>query len=451
MVSTRSASKRPSSDDADSTTAPKRARKAKKKPSTRPLLDLPFEIRHLILRELLWQKDPLDFNAGLATREVIDMLEYDDRYLLQTSPPSQQLHPNILRTCKQMYTEAVDVLYSNTINCRIGLPGCSGNTEEYPTILSEKYIFHSNVTLPIAVTQKMCRLRIQLFAHHHWAERRPSAERIEEGLRKLAHVFQTHQPAWKYITIQMIHINKWFRLAPECDDPKINALFETSLRPLRFIRSRSSVTVTGVSKSLASKLRNLMLSTEPFVDLEMAMDSLSSYCIGSSRHMRHDDERLNQLSRDISRLIDKGGEASDAGDIDLFMRLRRCVLALVKDFQSRLESKVFEHDLPPTRNGATSPRPTLNDADAADVTDLLNTPCKDALFPGYDPSILHKTEEDGTDSEEEDEEEEDYDYNDGAWDIFSDSEGINDSSMLGEDEEEDGDYPAFMHGFLPPP
>jgi hypothetical protein len=404
------------------------------------------------LRELLWQKEPLDFNHGLATREKTGLLHPDDRYLLQTSPPSQKLHPSILRTCKQMYTEAVDVLYSNTINCRIRLPRCSGNTEENLTILSEKYILGSNVTLPVAVTQKMCRLRIQLFAHHYWKERRASAKTIEEGLRKLTHIFRTHQPAWKYITIQMIHINKSFSLTPECDDPKINDLFETALQPLRFIRNRSSVTLTGVSKGLASKLRDLMLSTQPFVDLKMAMNSLISYCMGSCRHMRYDDQHFNRLSRDINRLMYKGVEASDAGDIDLFMRLRLRTLALVKDLQTRLESKVFRHDLPPTRNDATSTRPTPNDADAAGVTNLINAPCKDVLFPGYDFSILDKTEEDGTDSEQEDEEEEDYDDDDGASDRFSDSDGINDWSMLEEDEEEeDGDYPAFMHGFLPPP
>ncbi|KPI35909.1 uncharacterized protein AB675_10493 [Cyphellophora attinorum] len=86
------------------------------KPSEEPLrlLSLPSEIRALILRELLTSDEPLFYDR--------------DR-----SKPRPQLWPKVLQTCKQVYEEGRQLLYSNALGIHIGNPNPVGiRVMKYP-------------------------------------------------------------------------------------------------------------------------------------------------------------------------------------------------------------------------------------------------------------------------------------------------------------------------------
>jgi hypothetical protein len=78
------------------------------------LLTLPLEIITMILRELLWDPEPLFFHGDYAVSER-DSKEWGIK------PRSQSLHTRVLRVCKQLFAEGEPILYDNTIKGGIGL------------------------------------------------------------------------------------------------------------------------------------------------------------------------------------------------------------------------------------------------------------------------------------------------------------------------------------------
>ena len=95
------------------------------------LLNLPREIRYLVLNQLLFRLEPLDFVN-------------DPRLFRVHWQPPRLLWPEILASCKQLNAEGDPILYSNTLNVRISEAGC--------TILSPQYHAHKSWSnLPLRV------------------------------------------------------------------------------------------------------------------------------------------------------------------------------------------------------------------------------------------------------------------------------------------------------------
>ena len=102
--------------------------------------------------------------------------------------PIDGLDVRILRTCKQLYAEGKEILYSKTAGCRVGEPyiskcalasGCD----------KEAYVLHDKHQLdlsqfPDSVVKYMTKMRITLFAHHGRGYDRKSREAAVKWTRK---------------------------------------------------------------------------------------------------------------------------------------------------------------------------------------------------------------------------------------------------------------------------
>ena len=151
MVSTCSSFKRRLRPDIALASPSKRARlhqppKPKPSPTT-----LPSEVRELILKELLWQEDPIEFNFEVFEKYAKGKQDYHDGLLIRATNPIVTFDPEILRTCKQLCAEGSKILYRNAVNCRVGRPFYGENfylESDGPVVLSSRF---SGMNLNIAL------------------------------------------------------------------------------------------------------------------------------------------------------------------------------------------------------------------------------------------------------------------------------------------------------------
>ena len=348
MVSTRSALKRPN-DDAVSPTFSKRAQTERKQP--RSLMDLPAEVRCLILKELLSLDTPIEYLPPIDSKFGPHLPEHLD-LLLQTTPwTNGRLHVYILRTCKQLYLEGAQILYNNTINFRIGEP-----YEDPRRVLSVmgRPFRYTLINVPSAVKTKISRIHVQIFAHHQRGSRLDSALNMAAGAKKLTIAIRS-VPAWKHIEIEVLHVYKSDLVQRQPRKPLDNLRAERALNHWRYIRNRSSVSISGIEGNLVSALRSLMVSTEPFVDLDSALGSLNIYIkrvmsgeIGGTYPESRD--FLNKVHSVFNHVCVRGARR---GDSEMFIRGRTRVMSLLNDCVLCQEKAVFRHDLPSWDVGPT--------------------------------------------------------------------------------------------------
>ena len=366
----------------------------------------------MILTELLWFEHPLEFNDAV----YIYRPSKRDKLLVQTSPPvNGMLHPQILETCKQLYLEGSEILYSNTINCRVSEPfyrpdyGRLGNF-----ILRQEYHAFA-FKLPPAITQKISRVRVQLFAHHQREKRDPSLDSMEQGIEDLAREFRKI-PAWKHIDIEVIHVYHPRKLERQSRNPADSISFASALHPWRYVRKRTAVTITGLNSKLISALPALMTCTKPFVDLALAYNTLKEYSrivISPMARKRVPNPHLGTILAQ-TRIC---GRAVRHEDADLFIRSRKRMMVALNNMVIRQEAKVFQHD---SSQWDTGPDLTASATDSGsqdlpedDDQPLSDYNVDDVLDDEYTNAYEDSDEDDSDDSDSSDED--DWDSDGDPW------------------------------------
>lgn len=136
--------------------------------------------------------------------------DYHEYLLIRATSLLVVLDPETLRTCKQLYAEGSKILYSNTVNCRVGRPFFGANfyvESDGPVVLSSRFSgMNLNLAwnLPSAVLHKMSRCRIQVFVHHKKQWQDVSLRRLKRCMETLAEAIG--ESSWQHIQIQMIHM-----------------------------------------------------------------------------------------------------------------------------------------------------------------------------------------------------------------------------------------------------
>ena len=247
-----------SSREDDICTLRKRKRLSRKKIAFR-ILDLPSEVRHLILEELLWRAQPL---------ESIQHAAWFQAETIRHPYVRNGIEPAILQTCKQLYNEGIEILYDNTISARCdtfndGIPSAT----IYPFILWQDWDRMLG-TLPTAVRQLASKLSIHI---HMVSSDADTSIELQEQLRTIARALR-RTPAWQDITVQVTRedegasdINKWTQA-----EAKV-------LQPLQYLRNLRRVEFKGTVFPAKKSLAMDMMSSEPVADLELMHDRLWTY------------------------------------------------------------------------------------------------------------------------------------------------------------------------------
>ena len=412
--------------------------------STNRICHLPAELRRQLLRELLFRAEPLEFNRGLQfVQRAQRAFTPGEQLLIKTVAPTSGLCPQILRTCKILYAEGSEVLYSNTINCRINEPFF--RPDEMPlsvVVLSPSYLPSTTNLLPKAVLEKISRIRVQLFAHHQRSKRHASLHEMRAGVQKLA-VLVRKAPAWQSIRIEMFHVYHHRKVEREPRTEADAAYFASALGPWRYVRNRSSVELHGVRGDLVKSLSALMTSREPFADLPMAMAALREYMQSTStvllqsQHPRSKLQTLVAKAHSTANLVCE--RAVRREDPEMFLRGRSKVMEMLSRIAMYKHKHVFKYDL-----------------DAWDAGPALSHHRNDKLLEQLDEESQPLTDAEGSDSDSDSTSSSDWENEPGqnggeaqtpdtGYDDSEDSEDTDeDSDDMGwnsdEDEEIDSEY-----------
>jgi hypothetical protein len=185
-------------------------------------MKLPAEIRLEILRELLWQPEPLKTIRRLSRGAAVSHVE----------TTNYAFHPAILETCRKLNEEGCTVLYEeNTVDVILAC---------YPLTYGGNRMDWMGYAIdleraPKSLIQRARKLRITV---HVDRSSYMLASLGQSDLRVLVKILQANPP--------------WCR---------------EILRPFGILRRLRYVDVTGVSPQLVAELRELMKSDSPVTDL----------------------------------------------------------------------------------------------------------------------------------------------------------------------------------------
>ena len=305
-----------------------------------PLLDLPPEVRALVLEELLLLSEPVEFTSGKMQYGTVAQWR---AHFAALPPP--RLFPAILCTCKQLYEEGSKILYSNTIMCRIS------NTRDKLLWCGNPLVILARRwgevgELPRAILNKISKIHIDIYLHYK--DPYYNLLQVEDAVRELAKGVRTKASSWNDFSIELIHV--------EPIEERTTDFFESPdevLKPLIYLRKCSKVLIKGASEAFASELTNLMTSTTPCVDLDLMLDAAEKYVLDKFPEEDDDepseddesDDRAIQKIWDIYSLLEP---ARDKNDAEAFFKARSQLLLLVSLYERRKLADVFEHD-PPDR------------------------------------------------------------------------------------------------------
>src|SRR5271170_5646890 len=226
--------KRPSY-DLEATPSSRPKKQSRRPPKKKfPLMKLPAEIRLKILRELLWQPEPLKKIGHRSWHEEVTRVE----------ATNYAFHPAILATCRKLNEEGCTVLYEeNTVDViffcyafdysqyRIGWMGYATDLERVSESLSQR--------------ARKLRITVEVYRRSD-----VSADIVRSDLRNLVKILQAN-PQWCNLDIRL----------------EREELDEEILRPFGILRRLRHVDVTGVSPQFAAELSELMKSDSPVIDL----------------------------------------------------------------------------------------------------------------------------------------------------------------------------------------
>ena len=306
------------------------------------LLGIPRELRDIILRELLFRSEPIEF------------ISYEVQYHHSTAPlPPRLLWPEILNTCRRLNAEGSDILYSNTAKCRLGLSSiqiASGQNLARMSLL--KILSRSHETLPEQFVRERLAVvsrRIQKFSidiqplrpscGYHWTDLGYS-KTLMHAVRQLARTMKSC-PNWKHISINV--------KSPYTPSGLSTAGFHLYLQPFKFVRNRDSVTVTGILPKEADQLEKSMVLKEPVTDLDFIYDATMDYVASVVEGNAKNTWNVFTDTEPHRWAMDK---ARDSNQVAPFFKARDRLLKWLVRYDLDEKAKVFQYDLPKLTAGS---------------------------------------------------------------------------------------------------
>ena len=285
-------------------------------------LELPTEVRGLVLKELLWCSEPIDFQSRLP------MAKYSTRNPL--SDP--KLYPHVLRTCQQLHEEGSVILYNNTIKCRAWSkhPVQLSAPHMFPHILSASHCIGTLGELPRAICEKICRIHVEVTAG---SSKEEDLRILQCQLRALTRVIK-ETPSWKHVTIEL-NVGK---PGSKMDDEILN--------PFLYLRGCESATVKGISKARAEKISTLMTSKDPVIDLDRMYTAIASYAL-SITHGGYAEHGLIEprLAKSIRLLCSHElVKARDNDNAEAFCKQRRRLMTFISAYIMHQQTCAFAYD-----------------------------------------------------------------------------------------------------------
>jgi hypothetical protein len=269
-------------------------------------MKLPAEIRLMILRELLWQPEPLRKIGHRSWHEEVVRVE----------ATNYAFYPAILATCRKLNEEGCTVLYEeNTVDVIF-----FGYAFDYNQYRIDWMGYAPDLEwVSESLSQRAWKLRIKVDVY---PQIYVPADIVRSGLRDLVKILQAN-PQWCSLDIRL----------------EREELDEEVLRPFGILRRLRHVDVTGVSPQFAAELSELMKSDSPVTDLP------KMYC----RLSRHTHAVLSQSSRDVNPfdLLFPAEQAMDAGNAADFYKHRDKVLWEVEKIARENYQRIFGYDPDP--------------------------------------------------------------------------------------------------------
>lgn len=273
------------------------------------LTNLPAEVRHLILKELLQRSGPIFFQSpwfsALGSSESVPT---DSISVSEFNEPGQerQLHPEILATCRQFHAEGTGILYNNTLGVRfmpfrasqyisndnLGDPHDEQDVTlgEKPTfymltkfrclpvVLGKRYARRMN-SLPQSITTKCRKIEISVresdlnLWNRYWGFL--ASRRLPQAVHLLAQMIS--QTQWRTIHLEVVGVfdsklrtsTSSGRLVPGAE----HSIWSRPLYPLLYLRDRN-ITCDGVEPTFAQRLVQEVASNSDVVDLWCRYDAL---------------------------------------------------------------------------------------------------------------------------------------------------------------------------------
>jgi hypothetical protein len=303
-------------------------------------MKLPVEIRLNILRELLWQPEPLKIRRqwssfGLcAVAAPIFNFSYahpSNRNYVEIT--NYTFHPAILATCRKLNEEGSAVLYEeNTIDVLFYYNGFDFN--EYRSDWMGYSVDLASVSKSLSRRARKLKITVKVDCPNYMP-----ADSVRMYLRDLVKVLQAN-PQWCSLDICLEydeHDPSEFGYS-ESDEDEI-LLTEEILRPFGTLRRLRHVHVTGVSQQFATKLGELMRGDSPVIDLPRMYESLAQYTYASLSR-----ESLTSKPHEYIRLAQ---QAMDVGNAPDFYKYRDKVLREVQKILRESRQRVFEYDPDP--------------------------------------------------------------------------------------------------------
>lgn len=391
----------------------KRARRPKKHPGAQgfKLLELPWEIRQIILRDLLWQPNPICFYStddpftGQAAMRTIDDPAFEDYWVnLRTNSGrnARQFYPEILAVCKQLYAEGSPILYDNSVKCTVDPLGY-GTYSVDTTILGRRYEprhwgsgdldengdeisdeDEEGPKVPPMVLKGMKRAHVVVFSCSNFSDNDgldddESYAFLQDALCDCVEILKTSN--WKYLTLEL-RIQTFYD--DEEEDPRLRDDLFRQFLPLRDCKE---VSIIGVSNSLSAELKRVTMSSSlayPSMDLLAAYLALQRYvwslttCNGYHSFGFYD-ERV--LTDHINNQLNAIAEQVQAVKQEEFLQMRRRLLQDCSELMLFRQTKVFSKD---PENMPYQPRGTiltLDEGDRVFKINRLETPNNLAVVP----------------------------------------------------------------------
>jgi hypothetical protein len=353
-----------------------RLRKGTRRPKKRisaaigfKLLELPWEIRQIILRDLLWQPEPIFFTSiaprftGPMAVRTIDDPAFEDYWINhreRKGKDARKFYPEILSVCKQLHEEGSPILYDNSVNCRINSPDDFERDWHDPSmvILGQRYCYPHDpqeclfTDLPKPVFEKMQKARVEVFASRTWGNF--GFLDIQDSVRHLAQILGRSN--WKNLTIELkIHEESDYQPEPEKDEYMARLVEDPPYRHQlfkQFLYLRDcKVSITGASTSLTSQLTRVMTSSPdecPVIDLDSMFADMERYVEVStwqdSYAWAENTDEEQEMIDEIQVSLDDLDGLRRWVDTEAFLKSRSEILRSVSEFLLLRQAAVFAHD-----------------------------------------------------------------------------------------------------------
>jgi hypothetical protein len=260
------------------------------------LLELPAEIRLKILRELLWQPEPLKFlGKAFSKRRYAPPLTDREIWRDLATATNYSFYPAILAVCHKLNEEGSPLLYEeNTVAVVAYSRGGYCEWLGHPTWL--KYISES-----LSARTRKLRITIKVSSPGYSRTMRREMQRFVTFLQA--------NPQWCSLDVRLEgHVAKHLREQSLSDKKDDLSPYETVLRPFNLLRRLRHMEVTGVSPQFAAELSNLAKSDCAVIDLPKMHWQLRNYL---SLYFK---EEVRDIPREEYWLADDAVDAGNATD-----------------------------------------------------------------------------------------------------------------------------------------